>query len=645
MNEEQVISTFTPIVAKNPGDPRFARLGDAYLTKGDLRKALEILTAGVGANPTYTTGQQILARALAKAGYLKEARDRFEIVLRIDPSNVAAIWEIARIDLKQGKTEEGIERLRALLSLDPFDEKAKRELKNLNVDVAESVPPPPLPQVAPLPEEEKTATPAPPSTGAMEFEKLKGGAAPSTDEISSIEKELEELLKMDISDEEAAGLDIEEMASGEDFAPLDVAPEPDVMPSETFEPPAEEPSEKLAEQSFEEAFSSIGEDLPAFDLEQIGASEEVAEEQPYEKSPAKAEDTPAVEELPSFEMEKPAKSEATASAATTDETDFAEDMPSFEMEAPPEEDFDFTPPSQKQSMEAPAPSPEVVEEPDLDETFDFTPPSESKDTEGDFFDFAPPEKPKATLEKPPSMADALKELEIEDEPAPAPQPEVESVPTPEATPAPEPELDVPPLTIEIPDDEPITDEGIDLAEDIPTLETGATDQTEENLTGIGGYQFTDTIAEKPVDPDSDEDGIEVRHDFEPADEEFELEGFIGTAEFKPPEESPSGPEFVDLDFADELDGIAPNPEPEEEQTVEAEKAIEETLDEELPDEPDLLTVTMAEIYAGQGDFKKAISIYKSILKRTEEESEIDRIEKRIEHLTKILSSGIDGNTS
>ncbi|GEM_PF-1668516 len=663
MNDEQLVTMFSAFVAEKPGDPRFARLGDIYLQRGDLRKALEILTAGVSANPTYVTGQQVLARALLKAGYFKEARDRFDIVLRIDPGNVAAIWEIARIEFKQGNTKDGIERLKGLLSLDPFDEKAKRELKNLNVEVSEQT----LPAMQAKPTEaieQKAATPAPPQKSEIVFNGIEKRSAPTIDEITSVEKELEELLKMDISGEDTSGgFDMDQMSSEEGllapesvFEPIEEEEESEagIESKRDFVSPEIASAKKASESLLESAVSSIEESMPEFDLGAFSAAP--APTTPKVQPPPAAVEEPDLSEgFGSFNLEETTQTAPAPLIETPVEEQAvtAEDMPAFDIYDRADEDFDFTPPSSQTNIKAPPEASRAVAPPEapdssaLEDGFDFTPPSKeepavvqkeepSKAVDAvpdDFFDFTPPPRQKAPTVKPTSMADALKQLEVVEEPEVSPEPQVAATPTGEAkTPAPAPRGEI--------EQEKIT------ADDIPVFDIGAPEKPKADITSIGGYFFTEDIGQENPSPAVDDIGIEFRHEFKPAQEPLEIEGFEGTASFNPPSEKLSSPEFTEIEFADELDGIVPRGE--NGALGEAAEPAEEPQGEDasdFADGQDMNTVTFAEICVGQGKIKRAISIYKAILQKTAEPNERDRFEKRIDHLKKILSSGIDASSS
>lgn len=125
------------------------------------------------------------------------------------------------------------------------------------------------------------------------------------------------------------------------------------------------------------------------------------------------------------------------------------------------------------------------------------------------------------------------------------------------------------------------------------------------------------------------EGLETHKEFEPLEETLDIEGFTIRQEFKPPPKATGGPELGNIGFADEL-GI------ETTEQVETTPEQPETTAVSPPgEEPEMLTVTMAEIYAGQGQTEKAISIYEAILRDAEDTEDRERITQRLEHLKKI----------
>ncbi len=129
MEPKEIVDKLGAFVEKDPGDPRFARVGDAFLKMGDFKNALAVLTKGVKLNPRYFTGQLILAHTLRQAGYLPQAKERYKIVLRLDPANIAAMWQLSAVSFEEDNEADGIRYLKKILLVNPYHQLAQEELK------------------------------------------------------------------------------------------------------------------------------------------------------------------------------------------------------------------------------------------------------------------------------------------------------------------------------------------------------------------------------------------------------------------------------------------------------------------------------------------------------------------------------------
>ncbi len=577
MNNEEIIEKYDPIVQQDPGTPEFARLGDAYLKQGNLRKALTILTEGVKANPKYVTGQQLLARTLEKAGYLPQAKDRYNIVLRIDPSNSAALWGIAQIEFKHGNTEAGMDYLRRLLVIDPANQMIQVELDKRQKKPAAG---PETPTARP----EETAPTEP--AGAIPQEIPTEAPPPSEAETTpSTSSELDRLLAMDIS---KGGAEIGAQPIETQEEDIEELFEMDVTAMEQVAPQEEQADEPLME--LEPAPAEPVEDIPTVELESPSLDEISAEpqEQPSQDEavpfvettePAPAEEPePAVEpfdeELPSFQAPSQAKTQAQAAS-------------------------DTTPTAEPTSMRLPsfAPGSEPPPQPK-------TPPVE--------------EQPSIEIEQP------VSELEI-----PAPESTVEEPPIQEPEPQAE-EQKPEEAQAEEPQPEESTENLIPLEGLEPTTEPFKEKPAEELITFDSKSTDEDLLEIKPIE------GLENRREFKPLDdaleETLEIEGLTTQKEFAPPPKQSGGPELGIVTFDDGTEAEVSAEQPEEEQPSDVEALSEDEEEAEIP------TVTMAEIYAGQGELDKAISIYNIILENTEEPEKRERIAQRLEHLKEIRES-------
>ena len=124
------------ICAKNPTSILFARLADAYLSRGDVKRASEVCRRGLRYRPSYVTGHVVMGKCHLAAGRLEEARQEFHKVLQLDPDHVAAFWHLGRVHLDMGWRDLALENFRQARCLDPFN----RELAG-RIEALEALPP------------------------------------------------------------------------------------------------------------------------------------------------------------------------------------------------------------------------------------------------------------------------------------------------------------------------------------------------------------------------------------------------------------------------------------------------------------------------------------------------------------------------
>ncbi|RKZ31779.1 hypothetical protein DRQ36_00965 [bacterium] len=590
MNPQEIIDKYEPILAEDPGNPYFARVGDAYLTMGNIRKALTVLTEGVKANPKYTTGQQLLAKTLIEAGYLPQAKERYNIVLRIDPANIAALWNIAEIEFKQGNLEAGVEVLRRLIVTDPSNETAHRELdKRMRELTGEPEPvPAPVRETVPTGSQEEVV-PAQEEV-VSEFDRLLETETAPTKTPSDIqapieptgkpiEKEFEELFEMDISGAQ----------------PLTT---PEIQPSSQQPTPSSRPEETIP---FTEATIPEG---PFFKEEgtQEGGIPTLTPTEPEESQ------TPEQMEVEQIQLEpqKPSKPKPEEIQPTEEKpSSFDEtELPSFALDI---------------GLEKVEPEPPESAEPVPPETIPTATPAE----------------PEQILEKTvpseiPLSGDAIEEPktgELSPEQAiPSPKPilpeeQPDKLPSFADFQKPKPIVEEKPESKEETTSKSQRPEGFDSFEVFePSKETPG----EETLEGFTSFGKTSTGGEEVETEDIE--GLEKHREFEPLEETLDIGDLVPMDASAPSISESEGPELGEISFGNGFKDIElPTPEP--------------AGQEEEPEKPSMMTVTMAEIYAGQGQIDKAISIYEAILENTEEPEKRERITQRLEHLKGIRSSG------
>ena len=546
MDAEQVIRDFTSIVDEKPGSPHFARLGGAYLDLEDLRSALKILTEGVRSNPKYLTGQVLLAKALEKANYKKEARDRYGLVLRLDPENTCAMWKIAQLDFLEKRMEAGIEQLQRILAIDPTNEIAQRELEKRHQELFGK----PESEIGEM-ELETLADNV--SAESSEFEELFGGKEKIKATPNLTEDSIEELFEINI-DEAAEGGISEEIIAGTGIATSTSLDEGDIFVEKTE--PLQEEQQSMA---------------PPVDKE-----EEIIDEEPMKTT----EELDDLEELPSFTMQQ----------------DYGAEKPPDVSDRPAKEKISIKEETTSKEKELEQASIEGEQQDELEPRVVKTeePEGESKE------------------EILPTFSEPQRIAQDEDEP-----------------------------------EESNNEE--ESARSEPLIYEGIVDNESAKLDEISDFEEVD--------------GLESRAEFQPLDETLEIEGIETGTRFTPPATNNDSGEQSDTMFSDEflsepipeskggevfkkekdtkreleppvLDGIDDLPGPPVE-VIEPEDAELET-----DDDSEMYTVTMAEIYADQGETKKAIAIYKVILSKTDDPERRERIEHRIEHLKTGSEEGI-----
>lgn len=99
----------------------FARLADAYLSKGEIEQAIKIAEKGVQKHPDYISGLMVLGKCYEKNGEDDKALDIYLTVLEKDRENLLALQKVAKGTYKSGRYEKALESYKKLLDLSPFD--------------------------------------------------------------------------------------------------------------------------------------------------------------------------------------------------------------------------------------------------------------------------------------------------------------------------------------------------------------------------------------------------------------------------------------------------------------------------------------------------------------------------------------------
>jgi hypothetical protein len=727
MEPSEIITKNRPYIEKDPGDPRFARVGEAFLEMGDLKNALAVLTRGVKANPRYPTGQLILAHGLRQAGYLPQAKERLKVVLRLDSSNIAALWQLASIAFEEGEDDEGIRNLKKIMLINPYLPEARNELKN-RTGIEFGPPQPPKSKIEPqLPVPTAQEGPIVIKKDKEEFEddleEIQEVAVAATEQASAVireepaepepeihteeskpaeSEEFEELFEMDVSE-----MEVVEEAPKTEHAPIaegssslnEFEKQPTNAPSvETAPQKIEEPTasaekvvaEARSETPKEETPPKIDEEKPIWAVESKDAEEEflkgaeiiisenavlfeeTKEEEPLHKDEEDLVDfgslskkrEPKTENIPSPESseeasevvfdetftpdfsEKPSVAESRQEAEIIDENLRDTQQEEVIEVSSPEELARLIGGAENLVETAETEEQEAVSEEPIEEDFSAKP--DDPDTEfPDFFG----EEPVEIENTEDTFVDDTETLFSDEK-----QPQKIEEPLPE-------NIAENPSEVETVQPEPQNDE-LDLSEFEELVLDDAGEPSEIGISefaDLGVEEKTDTpespeieeieIEERTLSakqPDDEEkiNGLITHNGFEASSdvEKEQIAGIIKSGEFKRPEvldDSIEGllareefvPEIVETDF-EKIEGLDVNRE-----FVPDSRDRPEPEEQEDEPEPELYTVTMAEIYAAQGQIENAVWIYDKILERTDIEEDRARIEQRVAHLKKSLEGG------
>jgi len=108
----------------DPDGLAFAPLADAFLRKGDLRDALELLSDGRVKHPDFSTGHVIAARLYYQQGMAAEAEFAARRVLELDAENIVALSLLGSV-LDERGDEEAVAVRAALVEVDPESDEAR----------------------------------------------------------------------------------------------------------------------------------------------------------------------------------------------------------------------------------------------------------------------------------------------------------------------------------------------------------------------------------------------------------------------------------------------------------------------------------------------------------------------------------------
>jgi tetratricopeptide (TPR) repeat protein len=122
---------------RDPDGRAFVPLADAYLRKGDLDEAQELLEDGLGRHPDFASGHLVSARVHRARNDAAGFRDAVERLLELDEANAAGLRLKAEILEEEGDLDEALRYFRRALHLNPEYDDLEARVGRIEVQISE----------------------------------------------------------------------------------------------------------------------------------------------------------------------------------------------------------------------------------------------------------------------------------------------------------------------------------------------------------------------------------------------------------------------------------------------------------------------------------------------------------------------------
>ncbi len=119
-------------LGKNPSSVLFARLADRYLQLEEVDRAVEICRKGLSEHPDYATGHFILAKCYLAKKLYDEAEKQLKKAVSIDAKFLRAYKSYSDLMAEVGWTSSVQANLKKILEIDPLDMRIRQSLEMLN---------------------------------------------------------------------------------------------------------------------------------------------------------------------------------------------------------------------------------------------------------------------------------------------------------------------------------------------------------------------------------------------------------------------------------------------------------------------------------------------------------------------------------
>src|SRR5262245_49946418 len=141
----QEIEELIDLVRRDPSSPAFIDLGEAYLSLGRPRDAIQVGNLGLEASPDNLEGRVMLARAFAALHQWKEAQGELLRVVKVDRSNRQGFALLGEVLLRRSDFERAVPVLQHAQNLDPTSPQILSMLRRARAG-QQLDPPNPIPQ-------------------------------------------------------------------------------------------------------------------------------------------------------------------------------------------------------------------------------------------------------------------------------------------------------------------------------------------------------------------------------------------------------------------------------------------------------------------------------------------------------------------
>jgi len=225
---------------KDPDSKIFLPLAEEYRKSGMPEEAIAICQEGLKKQPNYMSARVVLGRAYMELKKMIEAQAEFEEVISKIPDNLMANKYLGDIYFMQGNLKNAVERYQMVIRLDPSNEEVASKIKDISEKLDQQIPIPVSPEEVPgeppsPPSEEEEQTEALPEERPKEEEHQE---EPS--EKKPEEEEKPSHMTIDLTEEESSVPIPEERP--EEPQPQPLQPPLPLQEESSFHPPAAEES-------------------------------------------------------------------------------------------------------------------------------------------------------------------------------------------------------------------------------------------------------------------------------------------------------------------------------------------------------------------------------------------------------------------